>query len=163
MTPEELSLFTQPKREYKIKATGEVVSFDWIVKIIGIYQERLKKLSEATELVDFFFKAELDFDPDLLKWGSMTNKDVVDSLEKAKKVLILIDSKEWTKEKLEASLFLAAGQVERGKLLWPLRVALTGKKASASPFDVATILGKEKTIERIGDAIKRLQNLDKKL
>ena len=41
---------------------------------------------------------------------------------------------------------------DRGRLLWPLRVALTGKAASAGPFDIADILGKEKTIKRIKEA-----------
>jgi len=40
----------------------------------------------------------------------------------------------------------------RGALLWPLRVALTAKQASAGPFEIAEILGKEKTLERIKEA-----------
>jgi len=31
-------------------------------------------------------------------------------------------------------------------------VALTGKEASASPFEVAWVLGREKTLQRIQDA-----------
>ncbi len=46
----------------------------------------------------------------------------------------------------------AEGMGERGKLLWPLRVALTGKEASAGPFEIAEILGKEKTLKRIEEA-----------
>jgi glutamyl/glutaminyl-tRNA synthetase len=37
-----------------------------------------------------------------------------------------------------------------------MRVALSGLRASPPPFDMAEILGKEKTIKRIGDAIKKL-------
>jgi len=43
---------------------------------------------------------------------------------------------------------------DKGKLLWPLRVALAGKEASAGPFDIANILEKEKTIKRIKEAKK---------
>ena len=43
---------------------------------------------------------------------------------------------------------------DRGKLLWPLRVALSGKKASAGPFEIAEILGKKETIKRIEKAMK---------
>jgi glutamyl/glutaminyl-tRNA synthetase len=42
-------------------------------------------------------------------------------------------------------------------LLWPLRVALSGKDASASPFEIAEILGKEKTLKRIADAENMLK------
>jgi len=41
---------------------------------------------------------------------------------------------------------------DRGYLLWPLRMALTGKEASAGPLEIAEILGKEKTIKRIKEA-----------
>ena len=41
----------------------------------------------------------------------------------------------------------------KGYLLWPLRVALSGRSASAGPFEIAEILGKEKTLQRIKDAL----------
>ena len=44
-----------------------------------------------------------------------------------------------------------------GELLWPLRVALTGQKASAGPFEIAEILGKEKTLQRIKEAKDRFK------
>ena len=45
----------------------------------------------------------------------------------------------------------------KGYLLWPLRVALSGKEASASPFEIAEILGKEKTLQRLSATIDKLQ------
>jgi glutamyl/glutaminyl-tRNA synthetase len=39
-----------------------------------------------------------------------------------------------------------------------LRVALSGKKASAGPFDIAEILGKEKTLKRIKEALSKISN-----
>ena len=40
-----------------------------------------------------------------------------------------------------------------GEVLWPMRVALSGRIASPPPFDIAAILGKEKTLARIEYAI----------
>jgi glutamyl/glutaminyl-tRNA synthetase len=37
-------------------------------------------------------------------------------------------------------------------MLWPLRVALTGKQASAGPFEIADVLGRDKTLSRIKKA-----------
>lgn len=43
----------------------------------------------------------------------------------------------------------------RGYLLWPLRVALSGKQFSPSPFEIADILGREKTLKRVREAISK--------
>ena len=45
----------------------------------------------------------------------------------------------------------------KGFMLWPLRVALSGKQTSPSPFEIANILGREKTIKRIQEAINKLK------
>lgn len=160
---EELKLFKE-KGEYKIKATGEVITLDWLKKIVAIYQERLKKLSEISELTDFFFKDKLEYDKNLLKWKEMSDKEIIHSLERLEKILSKIKPEDWTKENLESQIIPEAeefakklGKVgDRGYLLWPLRVALTGKRASAGPFEIAEILGKEKTLKRIKEAREKL-------
>jgi len=127
-----------------------------VKKIVALYQERLKKLSEITELTDYLFKDQLEYDKLLLQWKDMTENDISQSLDKSEKILSEIKSGGWTKFHLENALLLEAEKIgDRGILLWPLRVALTGKEASAGPFEVAEILGKEKTIERI-DLAKKL-------
>ncbi|MDP2930584.1 MAG: glutamate--tRNA ligase, partial [bacterium] len=49
------------------------------------------------------------------------------------------------------------GKTDRGRLLWPLRVALSGREKSPGPFEIAEILGKEKTLKRIEQAKKILK------
>jgi glutamyl-tRNA synthetase len=46
--------------------------------------------------------------------------------------------------------------VSAGKLIHPLRVALTGRGASPGIFDVAVVLGKERTLRRLRRLIDRL-------
>ena len=128
-------------------------AFDYLKKIVEIYQERLKKLSEITELTDFFFKDKLEYDKKLLIWKQMAEEEVLATLDTLEKILSRIKIEDWTKEKLEETLIAEAEKMgDRGVLLWPLRVALTGKEASAAPFEIAEILGKEKTIKRINEA-----------
>ncbi len=165
---EKLEIFEKETPEYKIKESGEGISFEKITKIISIYQERLKKLSEIVELTDFFFKEKLDYNKELLKWDEMSDKEIKYSLDKLEKILLKIKSENWIKENLENVLLPEAekmgpapqqagyGVKDRGYLLWPFRVALTGKQASAGPFEIAEILGKEKTIKRIKETRKLL-------
>ncbi|MBZ9572985.1 glutamate--tRNA ligase [Patescibacteria group bacterium] len=148
------SIITQ---KYKIIETGEEITFDKLQKIVGLYQERLKKLAEIPELTDFFFKKDLDYPKELLRWGDMEEKEIKDALDRLKKILARIKENNWTKDNLEKILLPEAEKIgDRGYLLWPLRVALTGKEASAGPFEIAEILGKEKSLSRIKEARKKL-------
>ncbi len=105
----------------------------------------------------------------------MTDKEIKHSLDKLEKILSKIKNGNWTKENLEKILLPEAekftkeigrvkdlsaealAKVDRGYLLWPLRVALTGKKESAGPFEIGEILGKEKCLKRIKEAKEKLK------
>lgn len=153
-------------RQYKIPATGERISVAKLQKIISLYQERLEKISEISELINFFFKDKLDYNKGLLKWNDMTNGEVKSSLDNSEKILSKIEEGEFNREKLGEILLKEAENFankikragDRGRLLWPLRVALTGKKASASPFEIGEVLGKEKSLKRIKQAKELLED-----
>lgn len=138
------------KEEYFIAETKEKITMEKLRKIIALEQERMKKLSEIGELSDFFFKKKLSYDQNLLKWKDMNKKELKDILNKLEKILNEIEEKNFKAEKIKNILLSEAEKLgDKGKLLWPFRVALTGKKASPPPFEVAEILGKERTTERI--------------
>ena len=130
------------------------VSEDKLEKIIEVSKTRMKKLSEISELSSFFFQDKLSYDKNLLKWSTMGDEDIKKSLETSEK--ILSETKEWNLQSLEKVLVKEAESFNKNKgfLLWPLRVALSGKQFSPSPFEIADILGKEKTLKRIEQAIK---------
>ncbi|HEY4509505.1 glutamate--tRNA ligase [Candidatus Kaiserbacteria bacterium RIFCSPHIGHO2_01_FULL_49_13] len=122
--------------------------------IVALYQERLKKLSEIAELADFFFKEKLEYDKELLRWKDATGEQTKEMLKMLEGLIVGIGVGEWTKTNLEKIIMPEAEkQPNRGYMLWPLRVALCGKKASPGPFEIAEVLGKEQTLQRINQAI----------
>jgi len=142
--------------KYSIVETGEEVHIEDIEKMVALYHERLKKLSEISELIDLFFKKELDYTKDLLKWKEMSDSELMESLKKSSEIISNVSK--FAKENLENDLMEEANRIaNRGNLLWPLRVALTGKKNSAGPMEIAAVLGKEKTLRRIEEAINKLK------
>ncbi|MFA5086600.1 MAG: glutamate--tRNA ligase [Candidatus Paceibacterota bacterium] len=142
--------------KYSVVETGEGIHIEDIEKMVALYQERLKKLSEITELLDLFFKKELDYPKELLKWKEMGDEDIVISLKKSSEIISSIEK--FNKENLEKELLEEAEKSgNRGNLLWPLRVAVSGKKSSAGPMEIAAVLGKEKTLKRIEEAINKLK------
>ena len=132
-------------------------------EIVEVSRTRMKKLSEISSLSDFFFQNKLIYDKDLLQWQKVGDQATRDSLMFSEK--ILSENIKWEMKELETELFVGAekfnlekGYPEKNKgyLLWPLRVALSGKSTSPNPFEIAYILGREKTLKRIEEAIKIL-------
>jgi glutamyl-tRNA synthetase len=133
-------------------------------KIVDISRPRMKKLSEIVEFADFFFSDELTYDLNLLTWKGVGKSETIDALQTAKNILDGITK--WDLKTLETALFAATEafnkekdypEKNKGYLLWPMRVALSGKEFSPSPFEIADILGKEKTIQRIERALAKLK------
>jgi glutamyl-tRNA synthetase len=147
-------------------APVEMQTPEYLKKVLAIERERMTKLSDIGESNQFFFVPELSYDTALLNWKQNTKEMTREALTKAEKILQDISEKEWTRENLEKILMDAAekkpshspeGSVAgRGDFLWPLRVALTGAEKSPSPFDCAWVIGKEESLKRIENPIKRL-------
>lgn len=125
--------------------------------IVALYQERLKKLSEIRELADFFFADTLEYEKELLLWKDATDEQTREMLERLEGLIVGMKDDNWTRENLEKTIMPEAEKLpNRGYMLWPLRAALSGKKASPGPFEIAEILGKEQTFKKIKDALQKL-------
>lgn len=126
-------------------------SREYIERVVALEQPRLKKLSEIGERVDYFFRQPV-YDRELLRWKSMDDKGIGNSLESSQAILLGLDypeEAEVPKEVLEETFLRAIGDGDKGSLLWPLRVALSGKKASPGPFEIMAVLGIKESLTRI--------------
>ena len=90
-------------------------------------------------------------EPDLVKekiiWKDTSREDTIRHLEQ---VLELIDE--------DGAIMKYAEDVGKGSVLWPLRYALSGSDVSPDPITLVSILGKEKSISRINNAIRVLKS-----
>lgn len=133
-------------------------NLEYIKKILFLKQPRLKKLSEIGEGSEFFFKIP-QYNPELLIWRDMLFKDVSSSLKVSLEALSKVNNSGFNGKNLEAILLKESERAknkDKGRLLWPLRVALTGLEKSPSPFEVLEILGKQESLKRVEAAIKKL-------
>lgn len=143
--------FFAEKKFYQ-NASVEKKSPEFLKKVLAVECDRLAKLNDVGENNQFFFADNLEYEKSLLRWKEMSDNDLKKTLEKSKEVLENISDENWTRENLEKKLMDVAGE-KRGELLWPLRAALTGVQKSPSPFEVAWVLGKEESLNRIIKAI----------
>ncbi len=133
-------------------------NFEYIKKVVLLEQPRLKKLSEIGEKGSYFFKSP-DYPSELLVWRDMLFKDVVVSLNVSFETLSVINEDDFNRENVEKNLLKESERAknkDKGRLLWPLRAALTGLDKSPGPFEILEILGKTESLERIERAIKKL-------
>lgn len=132
--------------------------FEYVKKVVSLEQPRLKKLSEIGERGSYFFKSP-EYEPELLVWRDMLFKDIAVSLRISLDALSLIKESDFNRENLEKVLVKESERAknkDKGRLLWPLRVTLTGLDKSPGPFEMLEILGKKESLERIEKAIKKL-------
>jgi len=137
---------------------GPASGWEYIKKILALEQPRLKKLGEIGERVSYFFKIP-KYEPELLIWRDMLFKDVIASLKASLNAISQISDADFNQKNLEKILFKEAERAknkDKGRLLWPLRAALTGLEASPGPFEILEILGKKESIKRVEVAIKKL-------
>ncbi len=130
-------------------------SFEYLKSIVGLEQERLKKLSEIGERTKYFF-ARPKVDPKMLIWKKSTPEETQERLKFLVEFLATVPEANWTRNTLEEILIeeIKKRGYGNGDTLWPMRVALSGEEKSPSPFEIAEVLGKEETLERIKIAIK---------
>lgn len=129
----------------------------YLSKLVGEIQSRLTRLEEAPELLEFFYTA-IPYDP-----GLFANEKMKLDLPLAKSALeavwgVLSKVSEWTLENITAELqkVIAELGLKNGQVLWPVRLALSGKQFSPGAFEMAFFLGQEETLQRLKTGIAKL-------
>ena len=132
--------------------------YEYIKKVVGAVREKVKLLPEIAEASEYFFKDVEEYDTKGVE--KRFKKDgVVELLEKGKIALANCTSFDIeTVEKSYRDLIDELG-IKGGDIIHPTRLALSGKTVGPGLFDIISILGKEKCIERINKAIYYIKNL----
>lgn len=130
----------------------------FLEKIIEIEKERSKTLADFFELTSFFF-ALPEYDANLLVWQKETPANAKKNLEAALGILSGIKKKQIDRALLEEAMKDLIEKEGRGPVLWPLRVAVSGRPASPDPLDIIKILGLDESVRRIRTALEKLDTV----
>lgn len=130
----------------------------WLTAALVAEQPRVVALAELPEAIQFFLPdGPGDYPAEQLIWKKGTRLETRRLLELVLKKLQELEddfSAETLREQLLA--WIDTEKFGRGEVLWPLRVALTGREHSPGPFEVAAILGKPETIRRVAAALAKI-------
>ncbi|MBI2485112.1 glutamate--tRNA ligase [Candidatus Uhrbacteria bacterium] len=129
-----------------------------LLRALTVERERATTLAELPGRLGPYLEP-LDYDPGLLVWRKSTREDAVAQLGRLVEHLSTVADEIFSEVlALENNVqtYLAANQLDRGGVLWPMRVALSGKAQSPSPYELAWVFGKLETLYRLEEARKRL-------
>jgi glutamyl-tRNA synthetase len=128
-----------------------------MLRITPLVRERIKLLRDVLTTADFFFVDQLPpYDPAELipqKGDAAMAKRV---LEKASQVLTKVEFKHGA---LDQTVRAAAQElgIKAGQMFQPIRVAVCGRKNAPPLFETLEVLGREKTLSRIDEALSKIQ------
>ena len=155
LTPEKFLEYAAPYIRQTVRREDVDLS-----KISALLQNRTEVFTDIPEQVDFIDEMP-DYDLALYENKKMkTNCDTaLDALERSLPVMEAVE--DWRFDVLHDALFklIADMGVKNGYILWPVRVAISGKQFTpGGAFEIAEIIGKEDTISRMKRSIEMLKN-----
>ncbi|MDZ7379227.1 MAG: glutamate--tRNA ligase [candidate division KSB1 bacterium] len=130
-----------------------------VQQLVPLVRERLKRLDEIVPLVDFFFKDELAYEPAQLIGPKMTAAASLQALRAAEESLRrLADFEEAAIEQALRSTGAQLG-LTAAQFFGLVRVAVTGKTVTPPLIGTLRILGRDKTLARLRQAITTLERM----
>jgi glutamyl-tRNA synthetase len=124
----------------------------WLRSVIDLAKVRARSISEIVEHARMLLADPVEYDAEAV--GRHWRDAGVTAERLATLRARLADLDAWDAPLLEAAVRGLADElgVGAGKVIHPLRVAVTGKAASAGIFDVLTLLGRERALRRLAVA-----------
>ena len=126
----------------------------YIIQVVSMIKERATFVSDFWELASFFFISPFEYDPKASKkaWKEGTT-EIMQGLAK-----VIENTTDFSSENVESEVkkWINEKELSFGKVLMPFRLSLVGSMSGPHVFDIAAMIGKEETLDRIKKAISQL-------
>jgi len=130
------------------------INSEQLQQAITLVKDRCNLLPDFVQQLGFFFVAPTQWDTDAVKpkWNEAKKLFFAELIRNYELAAV------WDVATLENNFkeIAAANDLKPGELMLPFRIMLVGGKFGPGVFDIAVILGREETIERIHKLIKNL-------
>ena len=131
------------------KGISSELSF--VEKVVAAIKERATFVADFWELSSFFFEAPLEFDAKASKksWKEYT-APLMQEL-----IVVLEGVDDFNSQNIENTVkeWITKEEIGFGKVMQPFRLSLVGAMKGPHLFDIAEMIGKQQTIDRIKKAI----------
>ena len=126
-----------------------------VTAVAGTLKMRSKTIREMAEGASFYFQERITYEKKADK--KFLKPEILPLLEDITERLQKLPV--FTKDVLEKTFvdFLEKNEIKLKKVAQPLRVALTGKTVSPGIFEIMEVLGKDKALDRISNAVVHIR------
>ena len=127
----------------------------WLSRIVRLLQDRIKTLQDLEEEQTFFFVDPPAYQPEAVE-QFLRHNGVSGHLAALKERLARLASFDTAEVERATRELIAERGLQSKELIHPTRVALTGRAVSPPLFEVMSILGKDRVLQRLEHAASRL-------
>jgi glutamyl-tRNA synthetase len=130
----------------------------WLLSLIELLKVRSRTIDDIVRQGIPYFSEHVSYDADAVAKQWKDRRATAELLASVRDALSAVNR--WEPAILEDALRALAEErsVGAGKLFQPLRVALTGLTVSPGIFDVLALLGRDRALSRIDDALAYLRS-----
>ncbi len=133
---------------------NESFSFDYINNVVRLMKERVNTINEFITFSNYFFESPKFFDEKSKEknWTSQTQNHILFLINKFENL------NNFSYDEIETSIKSTSNnfQISTGKIIHPVRLALTGVGMGPSLYELIEVLGKTEVISRLKNALKIL-------
>jgi len=154
---EKLNVILNESEESQDKLTYSFTQYDrrFITKVISLTKERATFVSDFWDLTSFFFVAPTSFDAKAVKkqWKETSPALMLELID------LFNGISDFSSENIENQIkaFITQKELGFGKVMQPFRLSLVGALKGPHLFDIAALIGKEETLNRLKFAIKNIK------
>ena len=139
--------------------TGLEVRDEALLKITPLIRERLVTLDDCLAFASFFFKENVESNPEELIAKGLDAKQSAEVARKTYEILAALPDLSHKTAEPPMRAFVESSGMNTNQVFGILRVAVTGQKVSPPLFESMEIIGKEKCLKRLQKAIELLEKM----
>jgi len=131
----------------------------WITRLVDLLKVRSRTVDELADGALPFVCTELVFEEKAV--AKHWEKDPAAAEQRMERLLEVLEDTEWALDPLEEAIRGVADDLDvgAGKVIHPLRLAVTGRQSSPGIFQVLVLLGRGRTVERLRSGLERVRAL----
>lgn len=130
-----------------------------VLKITPLLKERMATLDECVDLSEFFFKENVEPKAEELVAKGLTPAQSAEVAQKTYEILSALPDMKLTTSEPPMREYVENSGLSAGQVFGIMRVAITGQRVSPPLFESMEIIGREKVLARMKNAVEMLNRL----